>query len=179
MRDAARFLFGFTVALHRQSGALDTINHIRESGTDLGLVALAQPGSGRRLVAGARPPAGPRIMALSPFIAVARAAAEIPALVLAPELADPTPPDPRRCSPSTAIGGDAARGDKERRRHRHGDESGAELLVALPAAASVAALSARGRFRRHRPCPGRFRAASPSATSPSTRCSISASRSVR
>lgn len=144
MRDAARFLFGFTVALHRQQGALDTINHIRESGTDLGLVALAQPaGAGAWWRALGRP-AGPRIIALAPFIAVAGRPAEIAAVVIAPELADPTPPDLALVA-VTAIGGNAVAAI----RAAGGTvmaEAGAELLVALPAAISVAALSARAGF---------------------------------
>ncbi len=144
MRDVARFLFGFTVALHRQQGALDTVNHIRESGTDLGLVALAQPleaGAWWRALGRA---SGPRIMALAPFIAVAGRPAELPVLVIAPELADPTPPDLILFA-VTAIGADAARTI----RAAGGTvlaEAGRELLVALPAAISPADLSARAGF---------------------------------
>ena len=68
--------------LHRQQGALDTVNHIRESGTDLGLVALAQPKEAGAWWRALGRPSGPRIIALSPFIVVAGRPAETPALVL-------------------------------------------------------------------------------------------------
>jgi len=144
MRDVARFLFGFTVALHRQQGALDTINHIRESGTDLGLISLAQPAAAGAWWRALSRPAGPRIMALAPFIAVAGRPAEMPVVVIAPELADPTPPDLALFA-VTAIGTDATRAI----RAASGTvmaEAGRELLVALPATASVANLSARAGF---------------------------------
>lgn len=144
MRDVARFLFGFTVALHRQQGALDTVNHIRESGTDLGVVALAQPAAAGAWWRALGRPAGPRIIALAPFIAVAGRPAETPALVIAPELADPTPPDLALFA-VTAIAPEAARAI----RGADGTvmaEAGRELLVALPAATSVANLSARAGF---------------------------------
>ena len=144
MRDVARFLFGFTVALHRQQGALDAINHVRESGTDLGLVALAQPPEAGSWWRALGRPSGPRIMALAPFIAVAGRPAELPVLVIAPELADPTPPELVLFAVS-AIGSDAARAI----RAAGGTvlaEAGRELLVALPAATSPAVLSARAGF---------------------------------
>ncbi|WP_175561816.1 chorismate mutase [Kaistia soli] len=144
MRDVARFLFGFTVALHRQQGALDTINHIRESGTDLGVVALAQPAAAGAWWRALGRPAGPRIIALAPFIAVAGRPAEMPALVIAPELADPTPPDLALFA-VTALAPEASRAI----RAASGTvmaEAGRELLVALPAATSVANLSARAGF---------------------------------
>ncbi len=144
MRDVARFLFGFTVALHRQHGPLDTINHVRESGTDLGLVALVQsPEAGAWWRALGRA-SGPRIMALAPFIAVAGRPADLPVLVIAPELADPTPPELTLFAVS-AIGVDAARVI----RAAGGTvlaEAGREMLVALPAATSPAVLSAHAGF---------------------------------
>ncbi|MCX5494596.1 chorismate mutase [Kaistia dalseonensis] len=141
MRDTARFLFGFTVALHRQPDALSTINHIRESGTDLGLVALEQPASAGAWWRALGRPAGPRIMALSPFIEIAGRPADHPALVIAPELADPTPPDLELFAvtmlgvdPAPVIG--AAGGTVLARVHR-------ELMVAVPRGTQLAALSAR------------------------------------
>ncbi len=144
MRDVARFLFGFTVALHRQQGPLDTINHVRESGTDLGLVALAQPSEAGAWWRALGRPSGPRIMALAPFIAVVGRPADLPVLVIAPELADPAPPELTLFAVS-AIGADAARVI----RAAGGTvmaEAGREMLVALPAATSPAVLSARAGF---------------------------------
>lgn len=141
MRDAARFLFGFTVALHRHEGALATINHIRESGTDLGLVSLEQPAAAGAWWRALGRPSGPRVMALSPFIQVAGRPADHPALVIAPELADPTPPDLELFAvtalgadplPAIRTAGGTVLGQHER-----------EMLVALPSGCAVAALSAR------------------------------------
>lgn len=144
MRDVARFLFGFTVALHRQTSAIETVNHIRESGTDLGLVALAQPAEAGAWWRALGRPSGPRIIALSPFIAVAGRPADLPALVLAPELADPTPPD-LNVFAVTAIGPDTVRAI----RAAGGTllaEAGREMLIVLPAEAPVASLSAHAGF---------------------------------
>lgn len=141
MRDAARFLFGFTVALHRHGDALSAINHVRESGTDLGLVALDQPpGAGAWWRALGRPSA-PRIMALSPFIRVAGRPAERNAVVIVPELADPAPPDldlfaATAIGPAPAQAIEAAKGTVLARADR-------EWLVVLPRAASAAAIAAR------------------------------------
>ena len=71
MRDTARFLFGFTVALHGQPDASATINHIRESGTDLGLVSADQPAEAGAWWRALGRSTGPRIMALSPYIRIA------------------------------------------------------------------------------------------------------------
>lgn len=141
MRDVARFLFGFTVALHRHGDALSTINHIKESGTDLGLVSLAQPAAAGAWWRALGRPSAPRIMALAPFIRVAGRPADHPALVISPELADPTPPEllvfaasALGTDPVPAIG--AAGGTVLAR-------AGRELLVVLPAGAPVAAIASR------------------------------------
>jgi chorismate mutase len=141
MRDAARFLFGFTVALHRHPDALSTINHIRESGTDLGLVAVAQPERAGAWWRALGRPSGPRIMALSPFIVMAGRPAGHPAFVIAPELADPTPPDLELFA-ATEMGANSAPVIQA----GHGTilaRAGREVLVALPARSAVAALAAR------------------------------------
>ncbi|MCX5514244.1 hypothetical protein C3941_24055 [Kaistia algarum] len=140
-RDVARFLFGFTVALHRQGDALSTINHIKESGTDLGVVSLHQPASAGAWWRALGRPSAPRIMALSPFIRVGGRPAEHPALVISPELADPTPPDLILFA-AAAVGSDpdaavrAAGGTVLA-------SSGRERLVAFPAGAPVAAIASR------------------------------------
>ncbi|MBB3931635.1 chorismate mutase [Kaistia hirudinis] len=141
VRDVARFLFGFTVALHRQSDALSTINHIKESGTDLGVVSLNQPASAGAWWRALGRPSAPRIMALSPFIRVGGRPADHPALVISPELSDPAPPDFLVFAAAT-IGADpapvilAAGGTVLA-------ASGRERLVVLPAGAPVAAVAAR------------------------------------
>lgn len=144
MRDVARFLFGFTVALHRQSGAIDTVNHVRESGTDLGLVALDQPAGAGAWWRSLGRSSGPCIIALSPFILVAGRPADIPALVLAPELADPTTPDCHLFA-VTALAAETAAGIRAAGGALIA-EAGRELLVALPADMSVVSLAARAGF---------------------------------
>jgi chorismate mutase len=141
MRDTARFLFGFTVALHRQADALATINHIRESGIDLGLVALDQPASAGAWWRALGRPSGPRIIALSPFIQIAGRPADHPALVIAPELADPTPPDLDLFA-VTALGSDPAKAI-EAAGGTILARSGAECMIALPRGTPIAALGAR------------------------------------
>lgn len=144
LRDVARFLFGFTVRLHGQPDALATIHHIRESGTDLGLVSAQQPASAGAWWRALGRASGPRIMALSPYIRIAGRPAEHPSFVIAPELADPTPPDLELFAVTT-ISGDpgpaiAAAGGTILA------EAGAEKLVALPFGTAVAALAARAGF---------------------------------
>jgi chorismate mutase/prephenate dehydratase len=144
MRDTARFLFGFTVALHGQPDALATINHIRESGTDLGLVSVEQPAEAGAWWRALGRSSGPRIMALSPYIRVTGRPADHASFIIAPELADPTPPDLELFAVA-AISGDprpaivAAGGTVLA-------AAGKELLVALPVGTAVAALAARAGF---------------------------------
>ena len=144
LRDTARFLFGFTVALHGYADAVATINHIRETGTDLGLVSAEQPASAGAWWRALGRPSAPRIMAMSPYIRIAGRPAEHPAFVIAPELADPTPPDLDLFA-VTAIGKDpwpaivAAGGTVLA-------EAGAEKLIALPVGTPVAALAAHAGF---------------------------------
>ncbi|MBN8999089.1 MAG: chorismate mutase, partial [Rhizobiales bacterium] len=141
MRDVARFLFGFSVALHRQGDALSTINHIKESGTDLGLVSLEQPASAGAWWRALGRQSAPRIMALAPFIRIAGRPAGHPALVISPELADPTPPD-LSVYAVTTLGADPAREIAS----AGGSvlaTSGRERLIVLPAGASAAAIAAR------------------------------------
>lgn len=141
MRDAARFLFGFTVTLHRQKDVAATIAHVRESGTDLGLVSVAQPSSSGAWWRALGRPSGPRIIAMSPFILIAGRPATYPAFVVAPELSDPTPPDLDLFA-ATELGGPSNMG-VERARGAILARSGKEILVALPARSEVSALAAR------------------------------------
>jgi chorismate mutase/prephenate dehydratase len=92
MRDLARFYFSFSVELLPTAGPIAVVAHVREA-NDLGLIAVRQTSEAwwRAL---ARPGA-PRIMALLPFIRAAGRPADLPAFVISPRLADPTPPDIR------------------------------------------------------------------------------------
>ena len=144
LRDTARFLFGFTVALHGYADAAETITHIRETGTDLGLVSANQPVSAGAWWRALGRPSAPRIMAMSPYIRIHGRPAEHAAFVIAPELADPTPPDLDLFA-VTAIGKDpwpaivAAGGAVLA-------ESGDEKLIALPVGTAMAALAAHAGF---------------------------------
>ena len=128
-------------ALHRQGDALSTINHIKESGTDLGLVSLEQPASAGAWWRALGRQSAPRIMALAPFIRIAGRPAGHPALVISPELADPTPPD-LSVYAVTTLGADPAREIAS----AGGSvlaASGRERLIVLPAGASAEAIAAR------------------------------------
>lgn len=94
MHDVARFYFGFSVSLEPLSGPVAVIAHVAET-NDLGLVAVQQPaseGAWWRSLAG---PFSPRITALLPHIEAAGRPADLPAFVISPQLADPTPPEIR------------------------------------------------------------------------------------
>jgi chorismate mutase len=91
MRDLARFYFGFSVEILTQRDAAATVAHVAATGCDLGLVALAQPKKAGAWWRELRWPDGPRIMAMLPFIGVAGRPADLPAFVVSPALADPTP----------------------------------------------------------------------------------------
>lgn len=88
MRDLARFTFGFSVALNPVKSPEAVVDSI--GGSNLGLVARAARGAWWRGLAGAN---APRIMAYLPFIRPEKRAIDLPAFVLSPPLADPTPPD--------------------------------------------------------------------------------------
>lgn len=106
MRDLARFYFGFSVKLIALNGAAAVVDRVAR-GNDLGLIARGQSEPGIawwRALAGA---AAPRIIAVLPFIIGKERPADLPAFVIAPRLADPTPPDLRILAAS-------AEGDPER-----------------------------------------------------------------
>lgn len=89
MRDLARFVFGFSVALKPLARPEAVVAAVQESNA-LGLVALAACGPWWRGLVG---DTAPRIMALLPFIAARERPAHLPAFVISPPLADPTPFD--------------------------------------------------------------------------------------
>jgi chorismate mutase len=89
MRDLARFVFGFSVPLLPVSGAEAAVAAVAGANS-LALVARAARGAWWRGLAGE---GAPRIMALLPFIDAPGRPADLPAFVISPPLADPTPPD--------------------------------------------------------------------------------------
>jgi len=89
MRDLARFVFGFSVELKSVANAVAVVAAVAEA-NDLGLVARAAKGAWWRGLVGDH---APKIMALLPFIAAQERPADLPAFVISPPLADPTPFD--------------------------------------------------------------------------------------
>jgi chorismate mutase len=89
MCDLARFTFGFSVTLKPCPSAAAVVARVAETG-DLGLIARKAAGAWWRGLVGAT---APRLMALLPFIRAEKRPADLPAFVISPPLADPTPPD--------------------------------------------------------------------------------------
>jgi chorismate mutase len=89
MRDLARFMFGFSVPLKAEKDAGAVVAKVAAA-NDLGIVARAARGPWWRGLVG---PEAPKIMALLPFIAAKQRPADLPAFVISPPLADPTPFD--------------------------------------------------------------------------------------
>ncbi|HVY21707.1 MAG TPA: chorismate mutase [Bauldia sp.] len=89
MRDLARFTFGFSVELKAAASAAAVVAAVAGA-NDLGLIARAARGPWWRGLVG---PDAPKIMALLPFIAAQQRPADLPAFVISPPLADPTPFD--------------------------------------------------------------------------------------
>jgi chorismate mutase len=89
MRDLARFVFGFSVAIKEMDNAAAVIERVGAA-NDLGLIARSAEGAWWR---GLAAPSGPRIMAMLPFIRAHDRPADMPAFVISPPLSDPTPPD--------------------------------------------------------------------------------------
>jgi chorismate mutase len=89
MRDLARFTFGFSVKLKPAASPGAVVTAV-SGANDLGIIARAARGAWWRGLVGAK---APKIMALLPFIASKGRPADLPAFVIAPPLADPTPFD--------------------------------------------------------------------------------------
>jgi hypothetical protein len=121
MRDLARFYFGFSVNLEPLSGPAAVVAHVAET-NDLGIVALRQPAEEGAWWRGLGGPARPQVMALLPLMDADRRPADLPALVLSPPLADPTPPD----LAVVAVTGKAPKGATELA------EAEGDRLIALP-----------------------------------------------
>jgi chorismate mutase / prephenate dehydratase len=94
MRDLARFYFGFAVNLDVMPDAASVVARVGQN-TDLGLVALGAPQESRAWWRGLAGAGSPRVMSHLPFIRAKQRPADLPALVVSPPLADPTPPEVR------------------------------------------------------------------------------------
>jgi chorismate mutase len=84
MRDLARFVFGFSVALNAAPSPEAVVAAVAAGGS-LGVVARAASGAWWRGLIGE---GAPKIMALLPFIAAEGRPADLPAFVVSPPLAD-------------------------------------------------------------------------------------------
>ncbi|MEJ0013968.1 MAG: chorismate mutase [Bauldia sp.] len=89
MRDVARFVFGFSVELKPVANAAAVVAAVAGA-NDLGIISRAARGAWWRGLVGVDTP---KIMALLPFIAAQQRPADLPAFVISPPLADPTPFD--------------------------------------------------------------------------------------
>ena len=87
MRDLARFVFGFSVGLVAMPNPAAVVERVA-AGNDLGIVARAAQGPWWSNLRGEQ---RPRIIAILPFIRASGRPAELPAFVVSPPLADPTP----------------------------------------------------------------------------------------
>jgi chorismate mutase / prephenate dehydratase len=139
MRDLARFYFGFSVDLISLPNAESVVARVAEAG-DLGLIVREQRANAKAWWRGLTRPNGPRIMALLPHIGVKGRPADLPAFVISPRLADPTPPEIRILALSV-------RGDFAQPRDgvvlAQASEDGAhEILLAVPAAQDAARVAA-------------------------------------
>lgn len=94
MRDLARFYFGFSVQLVSAPDALSVVAHVAETG-DLGIIPFERDSDVGAWWRALMRRSAPQIMALLPHIEVAGRPADLPAFVISPRLADPTPPEIR------------------------------------------------------------------------------------
>jgi chorismate mutase / prephenate dehydratase len=137
MRDLARFYFGFSVDLVALPDAAAVVARVAELG-DLGVVARdSAAGVWWRGLARAN---GPRIMALLPHIGVKGRPADLPAFVVSPKLADPSPPEIRILALSSK---GAFTPPRESVVLVRAEEDGREeVLIAVPAALDAARVAA-------------------------------------
>jgi chorismate mutase len=137
-RDLARFYFGFSVNLEPLAGPAAVVAHVGET-NDLGIVALRQPAGEGAWWRGLAGPAAPKIMALLPYIDADGRPADLPAFVISPPLADPTPPDIAIVATSAG----APKGATELA-EAEGDRLLAVAADAVPAGATILGGIARG-----------------------------------
>jgi chorismate mutase-like protein len=142
MRDLARFYFGFSVKLIDLPDAAAVVARVADTG-DLGLVARGETaGAWWR---GLARPKGPKIMALLPHIGVAERPADLPAFVISPKLADPTPPDIRILAISAKGPFSPPAGSEVLASANEDGRS--ELLLAVPASSDAARIAAEAGSR--------------------------------
>jgi hypothetical protein len=143
MRDLARFYFGFSVKLIDLPDAAAVVTRVAETG-DLGLVAREQASAGAWW-RGLQRLNGPKIMALLPHIGVEGRPADLPAFVISPKLADPTPPEIRILAIS-AKGAFSPPAGSEILVSAN-EEGRSELLLAVPASSDAARIAAEAGSR--------------------------------
>lgn len=139
MRDLARFYFGFSVDLVSMPDAAAVVARVAETG-DLGVVARKRKPSAGAWWLGLARQSAPRIMALLPHIEVAGRPADLPAYVISPKLADPTPPDIRIFAVS--VGSDFNPSDGGVVLESVSQAGRNEVLLAVPAARDAAGIAA-------------------------------------
>ncbi|MCB1487797.1 MAG: chorismate mutase [Bauldia sp.] len=140
MQDVARFYFGFSVKVEAMPDAAAVVARVGRN-TDLGLVAIGADSGGTPWWRGLVGADTPRIMSHVPFIRTAERPADLPALVISPPLADPTPPEVRVAailSPSEPVSADGVEVLATCKTDDRWDS-----LVAYPAGIDPSAVSAR------------------------------------
>lgn len=143
MRDLARFYFGFSVKLIDLPDAAAVVARVAETG-DLGLVARGQTAAGAWW-RGLQRPKGPKIMALLPHIGVEGGPADLPAFIISPKLADPTPPDIRILAISAKGPFSPPAGSEVLASANEDGRS--EILLAVPASSDAARIAAEAGSR--------------------------------
>jgi chorismate mutase/prephenate dehydratase len=93
MQDLARFAFGFSVELVAAEDPAEVVALVARSGRDLGLIPRPRGLSAEAWWRGLSATNGPRLMGVLPFLSTTGPAANAPAFVISPALAEPTPPD--------------------------------------------------------------------------------------
>ena len=144
MRDLARFYFGFSLDLIDDEDPDAVVAAVARSTSDLGVIALNDVAASPwwRALGGS----GPRILARLPFLLTDGRPADLPALVLSPQVSEPVTPDTRINATSWPAGIDPSRelmADGIEIMTRHVDRNGiCDVLLACPAALEDATIAA-------------------------------------
>jgi chorismate mutase/prephenate dehydratase len=139
MRDLARFYFGFSVDLVSLPDAASVVARVADAG-DLGIVSRGETVNATAWWRGLTRPKGPRVMALLPHIGVKGRPADLPAFVISPKLADPTPPEIRILALS--VKGEFALPRDGVVLAQANEDGRSEILLAVPAAKDAARVAA-------------------------------------
>lgn len=111
MQDVARFAFGFSVELVSAETPRDVVRAVSASGSDLGLIPLADGRAAEPWWRALSAQAGPQLMAIWPFIGGLASPGHSSAAIISPALPDPSTPDllafaaADRCELGSAIAG--------------------------------------------------------------------------